>query len=438
MRVLRVLRRPHLALLWSSQVLSAMGDYLYTIAVLWTAVRVGGSLAGLVAAAEWGAALAFGLLGGAFADRWDRRKVMIWMDVLRGAVVLALPILAHFQALHLWHLVIAAVLLGSLGTLFDPALQASLPALVGDRDTLQAANGLMDLTRRLARAIGPSTAGLLILVLPLDQFFTLDALSFGLSAAAVLALGSRYAWRPQHDSSEAGGRYGLRGIASDIAGAVRLVAGRVELSWMLGALGIINGLWSVAFTLGVPLLALRALHQGVGAYGLLVGAYGVGNVLANLAVGSLPARRPVLSFFSGKLVLGLGFLVMAAAPVLWIALLGSAIAAFGGPMGDLPLATLLQTDLPSGQLGKVFSLRATLSSAGVLVGTLVSVPLFAHVDVRAGIALAAGLMLAVGVAGLLQFWSRASVTAAPPTASPAMPPDADERLPLSHAIERDG
>ena len=430
MPILRVLRQPHLALLWSSQVLSAMGDYFYAIAVLWLAVRVGGSLAGLVAAAEWGAALAFGLLGGVYADRWNRRQVMIWVDVLRGAVVLALPVLARFEALQIWHLVIAAILLGSLGTLFDPALQASLPALVGDTATLRAVNGLMDLTRRLARVIGPSIAGILVIFLPLEQFFTLDAISFGLSAVAVVAMGSRYAWRPQRD---AGATRGPRGIASDITGAVRLVAGRQAFTWMLVALGIINGLWSVAFTLGVPLLALRALHEGVGAYGLIVGAYGVGNVAANLVIGSLTVRRPVLAFFAGKLVLGGGFLLVASAPTLWVALVGAAIAAVGGPMGDIPLATMLQTDLPASQLGKVFSLSATLNSGGVFLGTLASAPLFALVDVRAGIALAAVLMLVVGAVGLLRFRARASVVVDQQESTR----DADERIPLSRAVEPD-
>lgn len=103
-------------------------------------------------------------------------------------------------------------------------------------------------------------------------------------------------------------------------------------------------------------------------------------------------------------------------------------------MGDIPLATLLQTDLPAGQLGKVFSLRATLSSAGVFLGTLVSVPLFAHVDVRAGIALAALLMLALGVTGLTHF----RPGAADSTAEPDRAVEMDALPPLSHAIERDG
>jgi DHA3 family macrolide efflux protein-like MFS transporter len=127
MNFLLVLRRRHLAILWVSQVLSAMGDYLYDIAVLWIAVKQVGGGAGLVAAAESGSMLLFGLLGGVYADRWNRRRVMIAMDILRALAVALLPILAFTGTLQLWHLVVVAVIVGSLGALFDPALQASLP-----------------------------------------------------------------------------------------------------------------------------------------------------------------------------------------------------------------------------------------------------------------------------------------------------------------------
>jgi len=154
-----MLRQRHLAILWVSQVLSAIGDNLYTIAVLWTAVRVAGGRAGIVAAAGTVATLVFGMLGGVYADRWDRQRTMAAVDLLRAATVAVLPILAWRGMLQLWHLAAVAVVVSGLGALFDPALQASLPALVNDRQMLQATNGLMDMTRRLARAIGPSLAG---------------------------------------------------------------------------------------------------------------------------------------------------------------------------------------------------------------------------------------------------------------------------------------
>src|SRR5579871_6199336 len=125
MNFLKVLRQRQMALLWSSQVLSAIGDYLYSIAVIWIAVKVAGSAAGIVAAAQAGSALLFGLLGGVYADRWNRRKTMMIVDLARAAAVGVLPGLALTGTLRLWHLVIVAVIVGSLGALFDPALQAS-------------------------------------------------------------------------------------------------------------------------------------------------------------------------------------------------------------------------------------------------------------------------------------------------------------------------
>src|SRR6185312_6312102 len=71
MNFLKALRLPQIALLWTSQVLSAIGDYFYTLAVLWIAVKTSGSAAGLVAGAGALTTIAFGLFGGVFADRWN-------------------------------------------------------------------------------------------------------------------------------------------------------------------------------------------------------------------------------------------------------------------------------------------------------------------------------------------------------------------------------
>lgn len=189
----------------------------------------------------------------------------------------------------------------------------------------------------------------------------------------------------------------------EIASAAQLVARHAQIAWAVGALGIINGLWAVAFTLGVPLLTARALHAGVAVYGLIVGAYGVGNVLANLVVGSLHIRRRILCFFGGKIVLGAGFALLAAAPVPLVALLGSTVAAVGGPMGDIPLLTMMQTELPAESLGKAISLNYTLSDAGALPGTLLAVPYFALAGPRLGIGVCAVLMVLTGVVGLARF-----------------------------------
>ena len=405
---LKILRIRHLTILWSSQVLSAIGDYFYLIAVMWIAVKVAGSGAGLVAAAGEGAALLFSLLGGVYADRWNRRTTMISVDLLRGFAVAMLPVLALFHALQLWHLVVVAIIVGSLGVLFDPALQASLPALAGDTQTLQATNGLMDVTRRLARAIGPSLAGLLIAWLPLFHFFTLDAISFFISAFAVFSLGRRFAWKPLYKEQIA---RGLEGIIVEIIGAIRLVQAHRPLTWAFLLMGVVSLAWSAAFTVGVPLLAARVLRDNISAYGLIVGAYGVGNVLSNLVIGSLLIRRKVIMLFGGKIVVGAGFLLLAFAPNLPIAMIGSACAAVGGPMGDLMLLTMMQTILPSGQLGKVYSLLILIESAGMSLGLLLALPLFGLLSIPFGITVCALVIMAAGTVGLIRFGKQEFVEA---------------------------
>lgn len=400
MHFFKILGKRHIAFLWVSQVLSATGNYFYSIAVIWIAVKAVGSGAGIVAAAEAGSTLFFGLLGGVYADRWDRRKVMVIVDIIRAGTVALLPILEHFGTLQLWHMTVVAVVIGGLQALFDPALQASLPTLAEDAQTLQAMNGLMDVTNRLARAIGPSLAGVLVAFIPLPQFFTLDAVSFVISALAVLSLGRRFVWKPSRSHrSNAGILY----VPHEIAGAIKLLNAHRPLAWAIIANAINNVLWSIAFVVGVPILVDHVLVGNVGAYGLIVGAYGVGNVLSNFVIGSLPSRRNVSMVFSGLLVLGAGFLLLALARTLPMALLGSALAAVGGPMGDLIIAIIIQTEFPSDQIGKIYSLRMVTANVGGSLGLVLAVPLFAHFSVMYTIGACACAMIALGICGIIRF-----------------------------------
>lgn len=400
--VLGALRIPHLAKLWASQVFSAMGDHLYTIAVAWLAAEAVGNRAGLVVGAGAASALAFGLLGGVYADRWDRRKTMVAVDLLRAAAVTTVPVAAHLGDLSMWHLGAVAAVIAGLDAFFDPALVASLPALVGDDPgTLRAANALMDGTRRLARVFAPSLAGLLVAALPIAHFFTLDALSFGISAAAILSLGGRFRWKPSQPEGAAVA--GTRGVLAEIVGALRVVGASRVLVWAFVGAGLVGAAFGAVITVGAALLASRAFGGSVGAYGLIVGAYGLGNVLANLVVGSATVRRPAVTLFLGMVLLGAGFLVLSGAPAAWIAMAGAAVAAVGGSMRTLVLLTMIQGDLPRDQVGKAYGLHETVHNACNALGLVLTGPLFALLGLRTGMASLALPVLAIGAAGLIRF-----------------------------------
>ncbi|MBV9390907.1 MAG: MFS transporter, partial [Verrucomicrobia bacterium] len=178
----------HVTLLWGSQVLSAVGDQLFLIAMMWTLVKQAGDAAGTVLAAGSTSALICGLVGGVLADRWNRPLTMMIVDVVRAFAVFLLPLLAWWRGTQFWQFLLVAILVETLGVLFDPALQASLPHFVESPEVLHATNGLMDATRRLARILGPGMAGILLFFLPLIHFFTFDAVTFLLSALAIFML----------------------------------------------------------------------------------------------------------------------------------------------------------------------------------------------------------------------------------------------------------
>lgn len=269
---------------------------------------------------------------------------------------------------------------------------------------------LMDGTRRLALALGPGLAGVLVAVVPLAAFFALDALTFAVSALTVLRVGRGVrAARPRPVGMTRAGR----GVLRDLTEGFATARNHPAIAWFIAAVAASNVGWAAAFQVGVPLLADRTLGGDVGAYGLIVGAYGAGSIASNAAMGTIAVRRPRAYLVGGRFVMALGLFVLALAPGLPAAMLGAALAAAGGPMGDIVSLALMHRDLPPDRFGRVYALRTTAGNLGAATGLLAAGPFFARVPVAPGIACAAALVLAVGVLGLLHF-ARVAVPATGP------------------------
>ncbi|WNB91494.1 MFS transporter [Bacillus sp. NEB1478] len=397
MSFIKVLRIPHLGILWFSQLLSAIGDHLYVIAITWIAVKELGASAAYVIGAGTFSAIFFGILGGIYADRWNRHKTMITTDLLRALFVGFLPIIHWYSEIELWHLVTISVVVSGLGTFFNPSLQASLPALCKDSMTLQQTNALMDTTHRLARIFGPGLTGVILFVLPLPQFFSLDAATFVLSAIALLFI--RHAFEVKEKKA-----HNKKTAAStpliDVKIASQLLKNHKILLWALISLCLVNLCWGAVYMVGVPLFTEQILKENVGAFGLIGGAYGVGNILSLLFVGSV--KRNIGFMYAGHLILGIGFLVIASADSLWAAVIGASIAAFGSPLGDILLLTIIQTDFPAEHIGKIYSFRALLASLGLYLGTFIASFTYSFFSIPSVMVFFSCVILLIGSIGLLQ------------------------------------
>lgn len=397
MTYLGILRNKKISTLWLGQVFSAIGDALFEIAITWFAVKALGNRAGLIVAAGSGSGLLFSLFGGVYADRWNRRKTMIVVDILRALIVLSLPITARFGALQPWHLAIVTASLWVLGAVFNPSLTASLPILVPESKSLREANALMDSTWRIARAIGPSLTGFLITQMPLYDFFSIDALSFAISALAIYRLGNKPGWQPMHKESQ-------EKPLTELVHTLIAVSQLPFFYWALVLSFFSSMSWSAVFYIGIALLCKELANGNIGTFGLAMGAYGCASILSNLFWGGVNPKRPAIIMFTSDIIFALGFFFFAQVHSTLAAIIAIAIAATGGPMKDLVMRYLIQRKFPNHQIGKVYSLRWTISNLGTAIGLLLSGPLFQALGTRAGISCLAFVILGCGLTGLIRFF----------------------------------
>jgi DHA3 family macrolide efflux protein-like MFS transporter len=451
MQYKEVFRQPDLVRLWLSQVTSAIGDQLYTIAVIWIAVERGNGDAGFVAAAGTFIGLLLNPIAGVLADRWDRRLTMITVDLLRAAIVLGLVATGQVITLTLVHLAIASMLLSGLGCLFDPSMSGILPELANSKlETLRAMNALMQLNRQLARTIGPGAAGWLATVLPLHHFFSLDAVTFIISAAAIFSISRQRSRSLPSDLTsgagvndkltgavvetpidaivdgaftEAGGKNGLtsgvypvrnkslseesnksgvRGILLEMRHGCSLVLEHPKLRWIFAFFVLANIAYGPAVIVGFPLWAKQSTHADLGTYGTLIAFYGAGGCL-NIIVAMFKTRRLMFWHCFGWFVFGIGLFVIGRAHDLPLACLGAVITPTGGALMGLMASLIIQTDIPREHLGKVSSLAAFAVCAGDLLGLLFAPFLYSLVCARDGISMCAVIPVAVGIVGMLKF-----------------------------------
>ncbi len=345
-RVLRAFRHRDFRLLWSGQVVSAVGDAAFFTALGWRAFTlVGSQRLGLVFLCQGVGLLATLLIGGALADRLPRRSMMIASDLARCVVIAGLA--AVDASGHLTFPLLAGLaLLAGLGDgFFFPAFGGIVP-LVVEAEALPSANSLIGVSRWGSILVGPSLAALLYGAFGASTVFALDAGSFVVSAS-LLALA-----RPRVVQREV-----REGAFREIAEGVRYVS-RVPWLWVTIALfAVILMLQLAPQQVLLPALVKDHFHRGVTAYGLLTTLVGVGSVTGTVAFGQWPPRRRRgIVNYTFWLFNSLGIAGLALAPWYELAAVSAVARGFCLGFGVAMWETMLQELVPERMLSRVVSL----------------------------------------------------------------------------------
>src|SRR5690349_19237491 len=189
--MMRVLREREFRLLWLGQSASTVGDRLVFVALALYVTEIGTPTdVGIVLAAHAFPLVAFVLLGGVWADRLPRNKVMVGTDLIRFSAHGLLAVLIFSGAVEIWQIVAIEAVFGAAEAFFRPAYTGLMPQTVPE-ELLQEANAATALVNTLAEFIGPALATALVLGVGAGWAFALDAATFLVSAALLIRVRPR-------------------------------------------------------------------------------------------------------------------------------------------------------------------------------------------------------------------------------------------------------
>lgn len=360
--------------LWLSYVISNLGDSALALALSVTVYNATNDKTVLGLAMVFGMlpVLLFGLAGGVFADRWNRRRTMITADLGRALSVLLLLWIpsAHFQS-HLnaqdRGLVYAiSFLVASFSCFFSPSRQGLLPALV-PRERLLQANSLMLTASQATMFLGPALGGLLIKFLHPHSVFIFDAATFVASALFVRLI-ANVTTPPGAKAAR-----GVRGLWQDAREGLHYVwTSRVlRPSLILLSLVVVGG--AVYNTLEFPFV--RDLWHGTGTqYSLLGALSGLAAVLTGLVmIGPIRSAPPVRLVAPGFTVMGLTGLVFAASTNIYLGGAMIFLMTVANTFSNLGQMTLFLATAPNHLQGRVSATVGLVNKLSLLVGAALAV-----------------------------------------------------------------
>lgn len=310
--------------------------------------------------------LLFGLVIGAWADRVNRKRLMVVTDLARALVIASIPLASVVGLLSVWWIYAVAFLNSALTICFDAANFAAVPSLVRQED-LVTANGQVQAGYSTAKVGGPLLGGLLIIVVPLPMVLLIDAFSFLVSAGSLMLITTSFNITPEE-------RQAPTSLRQDIAEGLRYVLKHPILSWITLLLLLVNFILPTA-SAQLVLFAKQWFAASDTQVGLLYAGGSLGTVFFSLMAGRFRKRWPLGTIALGTLMMeGVFTTLTAVTHWYWMLLLLWALRGGADVLFTITSYSLAQLAVPNQLLGRVITVIRVLTwstaSLGALLGGL--------------------------------------------------------------------
>ena len=379
--------------LWVSQVVSQSGDAIFDVALLWLVLVTTGStaLVGVTQAAVLLPNVFAAPIAGVYADRLNRRNLMIASNIFQGAVTAVISVLYVTSALGFSLLVLLVLVLYTGTQFFTAANTAIIPRIVS-KENLGAANGLFMLSTSANQLASYAAGGVVLATVGAGASITYDSLTFFFAAAMLTFVAKSYGQTRENGAAKGTQRQDGSGFWKEFREGLSFVRrSRIFLELIVFGflVNFFGGSLSVLFAPYVKVW----LHGGPLIYGFILAAFALGMVVGSIAIGKVQFRGYVgkLLFF-GVAVLGVLMVLAGLVTSIPYALIIMSAAGVMSAVLNLPIQVLVQTQVPGEILGRAGTvLRSLLAAApvvaAVLFGSLASFVSIGALFTEAGIAL---------------------------------------------------
>ncbi len=345
---LRAFHRRNYRLFYSGQSLSLIGSWMTRIATSWLVYRLTGSawMLGLIGFLAQVPTFLLGPFAGVWVDRWSRHRTLLWTQVLSMLQSLALAALAFSGHIVFWHIALLSIAQGIINAFDTPARQAFLIEMVEERAVLSNAIALNSTMLNMARLLGPAIGGVIIAAYGEAWCFAIDGVSYGAVILSLLLMHVAVA-PPRRREEENLWRELVEGFA--------YVSGSVPIRSILLLVSVVS-LVGLPYSVLLPIFARQIFHGGAHTLGLLMGAAGVGALIAGVTMATrrsiigLGRRIGLAAALFGAAIFGLGLSRNLALSVIAVAAAGFAMMQHSASAN-----TILQTISEPGKRGRVMS-----------------------------------------------------------------------------------
>ena len=396
-RTFHAFRYRDFRLMWCGAFTSTIGTWMQTVSQAWLVFTLTGSpfYLGLIAFLGEAPIMLFSILGGAAADRIDRRKLLLGSQYVQMSSAFILTALVYFDSIQIWHFMVLVSLVGTAQAFGAPAYQALISGLVKRKD-MPNAIALNSIQFNLARVLGPVLAGVVMDSLGAAACFALNGISFLAVILSLLLIRSSFSPAPSDDS-----------VWHQIKRGFSFVKGQGAL-WQLSVLGFASTFFGLPLLTLLPVFARDVFDLGSGGYANMMAFSGVGAVVGALLYANLAWMKnrgrfvlrvqlllsAILALFAFSQNLFLGCALLFLAGICMMSLFAS-------------ITSLVQLATTDEMRGRVMSIFTVGFRGGIPLGNLLAGAVASRVSPSFAILLGAALLAAVA-SSFLAFKGRVS------------------------------